>query len=185
VGLPTVLLALGRQAILPQELQGDIMAQITLKDRDLGNLIPRYKAIASKVSNLAFEINQMINRLEPSLMASGDIDIRLTSTRRTLQNGEERVNTLASQITLAMERFAASDRRLMIESNELIYEFKQILHQIKRNHVIASPDPVAIKGKAAIDGMFEAKSQIDSVKLEYIADIAHVKPIGEAENGNI
>ena len=161
------------------------MAKITLKDKDLGHIIPRYKAIASKVSNLAFEINQMINRLEPSLMTSGDIDIRLTSMLRNLQNSEERVNTLVSQINIAMERFEASDRRLMSESNELIYEFKQILHQIKKNNVIISPNPAAIEDKSIIDEMFEAKSQIDSVKLGYIADIANIKSIKEDENESI
>jgi len=161
------------------------MAKITLNDTELGSLIPRYKAIASRMSNLAFEVNQLINRLEPALMTSGDIDIRLTSILRKLQNGEERVNTLVSQINIAMERFAASDRRLTIESNELIYEFKQILHQIKKNTVAVPPNPAAIESKAIIDGMFEAKGQIDSVKLGYIADIANVKPIGEDENGNI
>ena len=107
------------------------MPKIKLNDKELDYLIPRYKAIISRISELAMEINQMINRLEPSLMTSGEIDIRLTSVLRNLQNCEENVSTLISHINMTVEQFGASDKRLTSESNLLIYEFKQILHQFK------------------------------------------------------
>jgi len=160
------------------------MARIKLNDKELDFLISRYKSIITKVSGLAMEINQMINRLEPSLMTSGDIDIRLTSMLRSLQNCEEYLAALVSHINIAVEQFSASDKRITSESNELIYEFKQILHQIKNNGVLVLPNQTAIKDKEVVDGMFEARSHIDSVKLKYIAEVAGITELEVSSDEN-
>ena len=154
------------------------MPKINLNDKELNILIPRYKSVVTRISELAFEINQMINRLEPNLMTADDIDIRLTSMLRNLQNCEEYITALILQINVAVERFGISDKKLTGEANELIYEFKQILHQIKKNSVHVLPNQTTLKNKAVIDELFEAKSHIDSVKLSYIAEVANIKRIG-------
>jgi len=114
----------------------------------------------------------------------GDIDIRLTSMLRNLQYCEENINTLISQIKVTVERFSANDKWVTKEANQLIYEFKQILHQIKKNNVLIMPNAEAVQDKMHIDEMFEANSLITSVKLGYIAEIANVKRIeaGNSEN---
>ena len=158
------------------------MNRIQLKDQELNGLTPRYKKIQSDLSNLAHEINQMINRLEPTLLTSQDIDMRLTSALRNLQNCEEKVGILINQINIAGERFEASDRRVVNMSNELIYQFKQVLHQIKNDSSVIAPlNPALIEDKQIIEEMFEAKGQIDSVKLGYIAEIADIKKDEELE----
>jgi len=161
------------------------MPKIKLDANDLDFLIPRYRAIASRVSNLAYEIKQMINRLEPSLLVAGDIDVRLISMLRKLQNCEEDINGLISQIQYAAEQFTACDKRLTNESNELIYEFKQILHQIKKNNVCVLPNANMIRNKTITDGLFEAESLINSVKLGYIAEISNIKTHAEDNDGLI
>jgi|GEM_PF-5878888 len=157
------------------------MVRITLKDKDLELLASRYRTIAGDISTLAFGINQIINRLEMSLLASGDIDIRLTSTLRNLQNCEEKIGMLISQITVALERFDESNKKLMCDSNELIYEFKQILFQSKSNSTLAAPDKSVIERKRTIENFFDVKGQITSAKVGYIADMSGIKTINKGQ----
>jgi len=162
------------------------MNTIKVKNQEMNGLIPRYKRIGSELSNLAFEVNQMINRLEPALMTAMDVDLRLCSTLRQLQNCEEQTGTLITQINLAIERFEASDRRVVSMSNELIYEFKQILHQIKNKTArVTAISPAMIEDKQTLEKLFDAKGHIDSVKLGYIAEVSGIKKDKENDKNGV
>jgi len=158
---------------------------IKLNDHDLNGLVPRYKKIQTGLSDLSYEINNVINRLEPALATSMDIDLRLCSILRNLQNCEEKAGTLISQITMAVEQFDASERRVVGMSNELIYQFKQIVHQTKGGSFIpVIIDPSVSESKQIIEDLFAAQGHIESVKLGYIADITGIRKDEKDDNGS-
>ena len=161
------------------------MLKITLNDKDLEQLIPRYKAIAEKISNLTYGIKQLVNRLEPALLASDDIDDRLISILKSLQLCEEKASKFISQINITLERFDDSERKITADSNMLIYEFKQILYQIRSNTITASPGLTEMKNKAVIDDIFGITGSSGSVKLGYIAEVANINGDKGKRNENI
>jgi len=151
------------------------MSRITINDKDLELLVPRYKAISGLVTDLAFEVNQMINRLEPAVLTSDNIDVRIVSIVRRLEKSAEAIRILISQINITIEKFNNVNRNLIIELNKLIYELKEMFHQKENIKFYVFPNPRAIEDKNTIDKMFEAKAQIESVKLGYIDDVVGKK----------